>query len=256
MPLEKAKEMGAMALFNEAYGQTVRVMCFGDFSMELCGGTHVQRSGDIGLFKQVAESSVAAGIRRIEALTGEKAFACIDQASVLLSDMAALLKTCPGALKEKLQQHLQCQRSLEQKNKRLTERLAALQQLALSNTESVLDGVHVIVSHLPELPVEGLRSIVHNLKERWNEAVILLATVEDNGKLVLIAGVTPSCTHRLAAPEVLNRVAKSLGGSGGGRADFAQGGAPHAKELDRVLEETASWVKERLLSSKVCPSSH
>ncbi|AXT45741.1 MULTISPECIES: alanine--tRNA ligase [Chromobacterium] len=246
MSMEAAQKSGAMMLFGEKYGDEVRVLTMGDFSAELCGGTHVQRTGDIGLFKIVAESGVAAGVRRVEAVTGEGAIAHIQAQD-------ALLKEAAGALKAQTPEEVTAKiGSLQDNVKTLEKELAKLKgQLASSAGDSLADGaadvngVKVLAVELPGADNTALRETLDKLKDKLGSAAIVLAAKGD-GKVALVAGVTADLTAKLKAGELVNFVAQQVGGKGGGRPDMAQAGGTQPENLAAALAGVQAWVAGKL----------
>ncbi|HHQ41577.1 MAG TPA: alanine--tRNA ligase [Chromatiales bacterium] len=245
-PYEEAVAAGAMALFGEKYGDEVRVLSIGDFSVELCGGTHVRRAGDIGLFKIVSESGVAAGVRRIEAVTGERALRWVEENEERLQRVAELLRGRPEEADEKLRQLLERQRRLERELERLRQKLASGAGADLASQAVEVEGVKVLAARLDGADAKALRSAVDQWKARLGRAVVVLGTAGEDGKVRLAAGVTDDLTDRLKAGELVNEVAARVGGRGGGRADFAQAGGTDAARLDEALAAVPGLVRERL----------
>ncbi len=246
MDYEGAVAGGAIALFGEKYDKDVRVLRLGEFSMELCGGTHVQRAGDIGLFKIVAESGVASGVRRIEALTGEAALDYVEQNEALLKDLAALVRGTREDLKDKVREQLERARQMERENRTLKDRLASGQGVDLAAGAVDVHGVKVVATRVDGADAGALRAAVDQLKDRLKSAVVVLASVENPGKVVLVAGVTADQTARIKAGELAGAVAAQVGGRGGGRADFAQAGGSKPEALDAALESVQEFVRARL----------
>jgi len=246
MDYEGAVAGGAIALFGEKYDKDVRVLRMGEFSMELCGGTHVQRAGDIGLFKIVAESGVASGVRRIEALTGEAALDYVEQNDALLKDLAALVRGTREELKDKVREQLERARQMERENRTLKDRLASGQGVDLAAGAVDVHGVKVVATKVDGADAGALRAAVDQLKDRLKSAVVVLASVESPGKVVLVAGVTADQTSRIKAGELAGAVAAQVGGRGGGRADFAQAGGSKPEALDAALESVQEFVRARL----------
>jgi len=246
MPFDKAVEAGAMALFGEKYESDVRVLKVGEFSMELCGGTHVKRAGDIGFFKIISESGVAAGVRRIEALTGEAAVAWAETSDELLRDVGALVRGGREELKEKVEQLLERSRKLEKEIQQLKGKLASGQGGDLSSAAREINGVKVLATRVDGADARALRDAVDQLKARLKSAVIVLASVEGAYKVLLVAGVTQDQTHRIKAGDLIGSVAQQVGGRGGGRADMAQAGGTNPAALDSALASVESWVRDRL----------
>jgi len=246
MDYEGAVAGGAIALFGEKYDKDVRVLRLGEFSMELCGGTHVHRAGDIGLFKIVAESGVASGVRRIEALTGEAALDYVEQNDALLKDLAALVRGTREDLKDKVREQLERARQIERENRTLKDRLASGQGVDLAAGAVDVHGVKVVATKVDGADAGALRAAVDQLKDRLKSAVVVLASVESPGKVVLVAGVTADQTSRIKAGELAGAVAAQVGGRGGGRADFAQAGGSKPEALDAALESVQEFVRARL----------
>ena len=244
MGFDEAVKGGAMALFGEKYGDEVRVLDIGN-SRELCGGTHVARSGDIGLFKLVAESGVAAGIRRVEAVTGEGALAWVQAQQDQLDQAAAVLKTRPEELAHKISQLQEGMRGLEKELARLKSSLAASQGDDLLSQAVEVQGVKVLAAMLQGADAKALRETLDQLKQKLKSAVLVLAANE-GGRVSLIAGVTADLTARVKAGELVNHVAQQVGGKGGGRADMAQAGGSDAAALPQALASVAAWVTQRL----------
>jgi alanyl-tRNA synthetase len=246
MDYEGAVAGGAIALFGEKYDKDVRVLRMGEFSMELCGGTHVQRAGDIGLFKIVGESGVASGVRRIEALTGEAALDYVEQNDALLKDLAALVRGTREDLKDKVREQLERARQVERENRTLKDRLATGQGVDLAAGAVDVYGVKVVATRVDGADAGALRAAVDQLKDRLKSAVVVLASVENPAKLLLVAGVTADQTSRIKAGELAGAVAAQVGGRGGGRADFAQAGGSKPEALDAALESVQEFVRARL----------
>ncbi len=245
MSMDEAKAAGAMALFGEKYGDEVRVLSMGedDFSIELCGGTHVQRTGDIGLFKIVSEQGVAAGVRRIEAITGQAAWLAGIEEEQKLSEAANLLKTKPAHLLERLEQVLASAKANEKALEQAKAKLAAASSAELINNAKEIFGVKVLAVHLPDVDGKALREMSDKLKDRLGSGVLLLAANEGD-KISLIAGVTKDLTSKYKAGDLMKFVAAQLDGRGGGRPDMAQGGGSGLAKLPSVLASVASWVEE------------
>ncbi len=250
MDYEKALATGAMALFGEKYDKDVRVLRIGDFSIELCGGTHVQRAGDIGLFKIVSESGVASGVRRIEAITGEGAIEFVEQNDTLLKELAQLVRGSREDLKDRVRESLERIRQVEREVRTLKDRLASGQGADLAAGAQDVQGIKVLAAQIPDADAVTLRGAVDRLKEALKSAVIVLASVQGPEKVVLVAGVTADQTGRLKAGELVGEIASRLGGRGGGRADFAQAGGTNAAALESALADVPDWVSRRLSSSK------
>ncbi|EAN8970296.1 alanine--tRNA ligase [Salmonella enterica] len=245
MDLEAAKAKGAMALFGEKYDERVRVLSMGDFSTELCGGTHATRTGDIGLFRIISESGTAAGVRRIEAVTGEGAMATVHAQSDRLNDIAHLLKGDSQNLGDKVRAVLERTRQLEKELQQLKDQAAAQESANLSSKAVDLNGVKLLVSELAGIEPKMLRTMVDDLKNQLGSTVIVLATVVE-GKVSLIAGVSKDVTDRVKAGELIGMVAQQVGGKGGGRPDMAQAGGTDAAALSAALASVQGWVSAKL----------
>ncbi|EDH7633763.1 alanine--tRNA ligase [Salmonella enterica subsp. enterica serovar Togba] len=245
MNLDAAKAKGAMALFGEKYDERVRVLSMGDFSTELCGGTHASRTGDIGLFRIISESGTAAGIRRIEAVTGEGAMATVHAQSDRLNDIAHLLKGDSQNLGDKVRAVLERTRQLEKELQQLKDQAAAQESANLSSKAVDLNGVKLLVSELAGIEPKMLRTMVDDLKNQLGSTVIVLATVVE-GKVSLIAGVSKDVTDRVKAGELIGMVAQQVGGKGGGRPDMAQAGGTDAAALPAALASVQGWVSAKL----------
>ncbi|MCV9880478.1 alanine--tRNA ligase [Brenneria izbisi] len=245
MALADAKEKGAMALFGEKYDDQVRVLTMGDFSIELCGGTHATRTGDIGLFQIVSESGTAAGVRRIEAVTGENALSALHRQSDVLQDMAQLLKGDSNNLIDKLRSVLERTRSLEKELQQLKAQQAAQESSSLSGKAKEINGTKLLVTQLDNVEAKLLRTMVDDLKNQLGSAIIVLATTAE-GKVSLISGVTKDLTDRVKAGELIGFVAQQVGGKGGGRPDMAQAGGTDAAALPVALASVESWVADKL----------
>ncbi|ELK0621812.1 alanine--tRNA ligase [Escherichia coli] len=245
MDLEAAKAKGAMALFGEKYDERVRVLSMGDFSTELCGGTHASRTGDIGLFRIISESGTAAGVRRIEAVTGEGAITTVHADSDRLSEAAHLLKGDSNNLADKVRSVLERTRQLEKELQQLKEQAAAQESANLSSKAIDVNGVKLLVSELSGVEPKMLRTMVDDLKNQLGSTIIVLATVAE-GKVSLIAGVSKDVTDRVKAGELIGMVAQQVGGKGGGRPDMAQAGGTDAAALPAALASVKGWVSAKL----------
>ncbi|MEX0959728.1 MAG: alanine--tRNA ligase [Burkholderiales bacterium] len=242
---EDAIRAGAMALFGEKYGDEVRVIGMGDFSTELCGGTHVKRSGDIGFFKIVSESGVAAGVRRVEAVTGQGALEHVQRREVKLAEISAALKSSPEEVEHRLVQVLESVKSLEKELTRLKSKLATSQGDDLADQAEALGELKVLAARLDGADARTLREAMDKLKDRLKSAAIVLGAVEGD-KVTLIAGVTSDLTGKLKAGELVNFVAQQVGGRGGGRADMAQAGGTEPARLPEALKSVRAWVEQRV----------
>ncbi|MBW9432804.1 alanine--tRNA ligase [Atlantibacter hermannii] len=245
MDLEAAKAKGAMALFGEKYDDRVRVLSMGDFSTELCGGIHADRTGDIGLFRIVSESGTAAGVRRIEAVTGEGALAQVHAQNQQLQDIAQLLKGDSQNLNDKVRAVIERTRQLEKELQQLKEQQAVQESANLSSKAIEINGVKLLVSELTNVEPKMLRTMVDDLKNQLGSTVIVLATIAD-AKVSLIAGVSKDVTDRVKAGELIGMVAAQVGGKGGGRPDMAQAGGTDTQALPAALASVESWVASRL----------
>ncbi|QYM93906.1 alanine--tRNA ligase [Dickeya zeae] len=245
MALDAARAKGAMALFGEKYDEHVRVLSMGDFSIELCGGTHARRTGDIGLFRIVSESGTAAGIRRIEAVTGENAIVALHEQSDVLHEVTQLVKGDSNTLADKVRSLLERNRGLEKELQQLKEQQAAQESSSLSSKAKEINGVKLLVTQLNNVEPKLLRTMVDDLKNQLGSAVIVLSTVAD-GKVSLIAGVTKELTDRVKAGELIGFVANQVGGKGGGRPDMAQAGGSDVDALPSALTSIEAWVVDKL----------
>jgi alanyl-tRNA synthetase len=246
MDYEGAVAAGAMALFGEKYEKDVRVLRIGEFSMELCGGTHVGRTGDIGFFKITSESGVAAGVRRIEAITGEAAVEYVEQNDALLKDVAGLLRGSREDLRDKVRDALERVRQMEKEIRALKDRLASGQGVDLAAGAVDVQGVKVVATKVDGADAGALRNAVDQLKDKLKSAVVVLASVENPSKVVLVVGVTSDQTARLKAGELVGAIAAQIGGRGGGRPDFAQAGGNNPAALDAALASVHDLVRARL----------
>ncbi|MHA3902315.1 alanine--tRNA ligase [Castellaniella sp. WN] len=244
MAYDEAVAGGAMALFGEKYGDVVRVLDIG-FSRELCGGTHVARTGDIGLFKIVSEGGVAAGIRRVEAITGRNALAWVQRTRETLDQAAGLLKTQPVEVPDRIQALQQQTRQIERELERLQDKLAAAAGSDLAGQAVDVAGAKLLAVRLAGVDPKALRGMVDQLKSKLPGAVILLAAVADD-KISLVAGVSPELTARVKAGDLVGSIAAQVGGKGGGRPDMAMGGGSDVASLDGALAGVRAWVADRL----------
>ena len=248
MGYDDAVAAGAMALFGEKYGDSVRVLRVGDFSMELCGGTHVGRAGDIGLFKIFSEGGVAAGVRRIEAVTGEGALEFIAETDDLLRSVAGLVRGSREDVVQRVQDGLDQVRALEKQLRSLKDKLASGQGTDLAAGAVDVNGIKVVATQVDGADAVALRTAVDQLKDRLKSAVIVLASVGEGDRIALVAGVTADLTAKLKAGEIVGAVASQVGGKGGGRPDFAQAGGTNLAALPAALDSVSGWVKGRLQS--------
>jgi alanyl-tRNA synthetase len=245
MDLEAAKSAGAMALFGEKYEDDVRVVRMGDYSTELCGGTHAKRTGDIGFFKIIAESGVAAGVRRIEAVTGKGAIDFMHQLAEQFEEAAALVKGDQFSIGSKVRQLLDKSRMMERELEQLKAKLAAQAGSDLLSQVIEIKGQKVLIAALDGADPKSLRGMLDELKNRMKSGVVLLATSSED-KVNLIAGVTSDLTAKVKAGELVNLVAQQVGGKGGGRPDMAQAGGTQPDAVPAALQSVHSWLEERL----------
>jgi alanyl-tRNA synthetase len=246
MDYDRAVAAGAMALFGEKYETQVRVLKFGDFSMELCGGTHVARTGDIGFFKITSEGGVAAGVRRIEAVTGDAALEYVERAEAVVKDVAGLVRGSRDDVADKVRDALERIRQLERENRQLKDRLASGKGTDLAAGAVDVGGVKVVATQVEGADAGALRNAVDQLKDRLKSAVVVLASVESPSKILLVAGVTPDQTSRLKAGEIVGAIAQQVGGRGGGRPDFAQAGGSKPEALGSALASVEAMVRQKL----------
>jgi len=244
MSMDEALESGAMALFGEKYGDQVRVVSIG-FSTELCGGVHVQRAGDVGLFKILSESGIAAGVRRIEAVTGEAALTWLGEQQQRLQNIAQLVKSDVSNAETKITQLVEHERMLEKELSKLKGKLASQAGDDLSSQVVEVEGISVLAVMMDGVDPKSLRETVDKLKDKLGSAAVVLATVSGE-KISLVAGVTKGESKRLKAGELVNFVAQQVGGKGGGRPDMAQAGGNQPANLPKALESVPSWVKDKL----------
>ena len=244
MGYDQAIDTGAVALFGEKYGDEVRVIEMGEFSTELCGGTHVKRTGDIGLFKIITESGIASGVRRIEASTGQQALDYIHRREKQFADISSLLKVAPDETATRLSQMLDNIKRLEKEVARVKSKMASGQGEDIVAKAKTVNGVTMLATVLPDSDVALLRQTVDQLKAKLKSAVILLASVNGE-KVILIAGVTNDLTDKFKAGELVNYVANQVGGKGGGRPDLAQAGGTNPDTLNAAIDSVSGWISER-----------
>jgi alanyl-tRNA synthetase len=244
MKHDAALKAGALAFFGDKYGDEVRVLDIGT-SRELCGGTHVARTGDIGFFKVISEGGIAAGVRRIEATTGEGALAWVQGQEARLNEAAAALKAPPQEVAQKIAQILDSVKNLEKELARLKSKLASSQGDELADRAVVVKGAKVLAATLDGADAKALRETMDKLKDRLKSAVVVLAAVE-GGKVALIAGVTADLTSKVKSGDLVNYVAQQVGGKGGGRPDMAQAGGTSPEKLPDALASVRGWVERRL----------
>ncbi|HZJ82060.1 MAG TPA: alanine--tRNA ligase, partial [Guyparkeria sp.] len=245
MALDDAREAGAMALFGEKYGDTVRVVTMGPFSMELCGGTHARRGGDIGLFKILSESGVASGVRRIEAVTGATALAEAERSDQTVTEIAELLRGPRTEAAERVAQMLERSRQLERELAQLKAKLASASGDELADRAETIGSAKLLVAELPGVDAGGLRESLDKLRDKLGTAAILLGTV-DEGKVRLVAGLSKDLTKTLKAGEWVNIAAAEVGGKGGGRPDMAQAGGSQPERLAEALAAARHWAADKL----------
>ncbi len=245
MPLDEALKSGAEALFGEKYDEQVRVVAMGDFSTELCGGTHVARSGDIGLFKIVSEGGIAAGVRRIEALTGQGALDYVRETEARLQRIAERVKGSPDDAEQKVEQLGLRVRALEKDLENLRRQLTSGAGVGLEEQAKEIDGVKVLAARLDGADAKGLREQVDRLKDKFGSGAIVLGAADGN-KVILVAGVTKDLTKRVHAGKMVNEVASRIGGKGGGRPDMAQAGGNDPSKLDAALANIPAWIETQL----------
>ncbi|WGE70706.1 alanine--tRNA ligase [Actinobacillus equuli subsp. haemolyticus] len=245
MDIESAKQKGAMALFGEKYGDVVRVVGMTEFSIELCGGTHVQHTGEIGLFKLVSEGAVAAGVRRVEAVTGEKAIDWLHNQQRVIQQSAELLKADSNSLVEKIQQLQDKAKRTEKELQQLKDKFAAQAGSELAKQASQINGVNVIVQKLEGVESKSLRTMVDDLKNQFENAIVVFGSVADD-KVNLIVGVTKDLSSKVDAGELVGAMAQQVGGKGGGRADMAMAGGSEPQHLDSALKFAQEWIQAKL----------
>jgi alanyl-tRNA synthetase len=243
MSFDDALETGATALFGEKYGDKVRVLSFGEFSVELCGGTHVARIGDIGQFKIVEEAAIASGIRRIVAVAGEAAVERIQTMDVQLKDLARVLKIAPDAMEDRLLQILDRGKAMEKELEELKSKMASASGDELFDSAVEVNGINVLAARMDNVDPKSLRDTVDRLKERLGTSLVVIGSADD-GKVRLAAGVSKDLLARIQAGNLVNFVAQQVGGKGGGRPDFAQAGGSQPENLDEALETVRDWVAE------------
>lgn len=247
MPIDEAKGKGAMALFGEKYDDIVRVLTMGDFSIELCGGTHVNRTGDIGLFKVISESSIASGVRRIEATTGQMAIDLVHSDDKRLNEMMSLLKVDKVNMVSRLSQLVEQTKQLEKVIEQLKSVQAAQESAQLVNQVETINNVKLLVAKVDNTEAKVLREMIDDLKNQLKSGVIVLATVNDD-KISLAIGVTKDLTEQIKAGVFVSLLAEKVGGKGGGRPDFAQAGGTDIAALPNALLEIKGAIVEKLNS--------
>ncbi len=247
MSLDDAKQSGAMALFGEKYEEDVRVLSMGEFSTELCGGTHANRTGDIGLLKITSEAGIASGVRRIEAVTGAGALDYVDTNQARLNEVSELIKAKPDNVQEKAAQLVQRTRQLEKELEALKSKLASSAGSDLASSAQEIAGIKVLAAQIEGADSKGLRETVDQLKNKLGTAAIILSSIEGE-KITLIAGVTKDATDKIRAGDLVAHVAAQVGGKGGGRPDMAQGGGTQPENLNAALDSVTSWISSKLES--------
>ena len=245
MDLEEAKASGAMALFGEKYDEKVRVVTMGPFSVELCGGTHVARTGDIGLFKITSEAGIASGVRRIEAVTGEQAIEVVQTQQATLSSLSSLLKTDSQNVLERVVSLQNQTKELEKALNSAKQKLASQQGADMLSNAVEINGVKVLIANLEGVEAKSLRSMMDDIKNRIGEGIVVLGVAND-AKVNLIAGVTKNLTSKVKAGELVNFVASQVGGKGGGRPDMAQAGGDQPENLGQALDSVNAWLQDKL----------
>jgi alanyl-tRNA synthetase len=245
MAFKDARNSGAMALFGEKYGDRVRVLRIGDFSMELCGGTHARRAGDIGLFKIVSEGGVASGVRRIEAITGRAAVEAMEATDDTLARIAGLVKSGRDDVEDKVLQLIERSRKQEKELEQLKGKLASAAGSDLSAHAIEINGLKVLAARLDGADPKSLRDTVDQLKNKLGSAAVVLAAVSGD-KVSLVAGVTADNAQKVKAGELVNMVAQQVGGKGGGRPDMAQAGGTDPSGLEAALRSVPDWVRRQL----------
>ena len=241
--LAEAKEMGAMALFGEKYGDIVRVVSIGDYSLELCGGCHVSNTSAIGLFKIVSESGIGAGTRRIEAVTGEAAYKMLNEQVGLLKQAAEKVKSNPREILTRIDSLLAEMKELQRENESLTSKLSNIEAGSLADKVKVIDGVNVLAAKVAGADMNNLRNMVDDLKQKLGSAVVVLGSAQDD-KVSIIAGVTKDLVEKgYHAGKLVKEAAGICGGGGGGRPDMAQAGGKNPEKLDEALKFVEDWIK-------------
>jgi alanyl-tRNA synthetase len=245
MDLDHALQTGAMALFGEKYGESVRVVSIPGFSKELCGGTHVSRTGDIGICKIVYEGSISAGVRRIEAITGEGALKRFQESQAQLARVASAMRTSESELLEQVEKMLAREKALEQELQQLKQKAAQSEAGALDSQAKEIKGVRVLAASVAGMDRTQLRTLADSLRNKWKSAVVVLATVED-GNVAIVSGVTKDLTAKVHAGKLAGAVAQAVGGKGGGRPDMAEAGGKDASALPEALANVYTSVEAML----------
>jgi alanyl-tRNA synthetase len=245
MPLDQAISTGAMALFGEKYGEQVRVVSIPGFSRELCGGTHVYRTGDIGVCKIVYEGSISAGVRRIEAITGETALRQYQESTDALRRLANMVRASEPELIEHVEKMLTAQRTLERQVEQLKTKLAQSAVGSLESQARLVNGARVLAARIDGMDRQQMRQLADSLRNKWKSAVVVLTSV-DNGAVAIVAAVTKDLTGKVQAGKLVGAVAQATGGKGGGRPDMAEGGGKDPDSLDAALENVHRTVESAL----------
>ncbi len=246
MPLDEGKKRGALALFGEKYGDEVRVVTMGgEYSVEFCGGCHVNRTGDIGLFKIISETGISAGVRRVEAVTGKGALALVNEEEQILKKIGGIVKSSPADLVDKVQLLNDSNRALEKEIEKLKGKLASSAGDDLTDQATDMNGAKVLVANVAGFNPKSLRDTVDQLKNKLGSSIILLATVTDN-KVSLIAGVSKDLTKKVKAGDLVNMVAEQVGGKGGGRPDMAMAGGTDPSAVPGALKSVKPWLEGKL----------
>jgi alanyl-tRNA synthetase len=244
MAYDDALKAGALAFFGDKYGDVVRVVRMGDFSTELCGGTHVRRTGDVGLFKLESEGGVAAGVRRIEAFTGQGALEAIRRREKILEDIGGHLGARDAAALDRLEKLIAREKELEKKLRALEQKLVAGATTGSADAEKVreVNGVKIVTRKVEGVEAKSLREMADRMRQKYGSAVVAIGSDLGDNKAALIVAVTPDLANRIKAGDIVKQLAPMIGGTGGGRPDFAQAGGRDASKLDEALERIASLV--------------
>jgi alanyl-tRNA synthetase len=246
MPIEEARQQGALALFGEKYGDEVRVVSMGGkFSVEFCGGTHVSRTGDIGLFKVIGESGISAGVRRIEAVTGAGALSLVEREQKTLKQVCELVKSNPEELVDKVRQLASSNKALEKQLEQLKSKLASSTGSDLATQAEEVSGAKLLAVQVDGFNTKSLRDTVDQLKNKLGSSVVVLISTDDD-KVSLVAGVSKDLTDKIKAGELVNMVAQQVGGKGGGRPDMAMAGGSDVSAVASALLSIKPWVQKRL----------
>ncbi|MCK4585239.1 alanine--tRNA ligase, partial [candidate division WOR-3 bacterium] len=242
---EKAKKMGAIALFDEKYEDTVRVLKIGDVSMELCGGTHIKRTGEIGLFKIISESSIASGVRRIEALTGRNSSQYLKTLEEIENTVSQILKVDPGKIEERLRNILENEKNLFRRIEKLEKKINSYEVKSFE-PEKTKEGIQLIIKRVTSQSPEMLRNLADETKRVWNKMSIGVFGTDFNDNANIVVFVSEDLTKRIRAVEITKEVARLIGGGGGGRADFATAGGKKKEKIDEALQVAKKFIEQRL----------